>query len=129
MKRLLAPYRTRPDVAFDVGDPLPTYQRSSVCVVPSIEDGFAYVVLEALACGVPVIVSENAGAKDAVIDGENGYIVPAGDAGAIVERLRYLYDSPASLTRMRRRAREVAERYTFAREGRALHILFRELVQ
>jgi len=129
INRLLAPYRTRPDVVFDVGDPLPTYNRASICVVPSIEDGFALVVLEALACGVPVIVSENVGGKDAVVDGENGFIVPARDPEAIAERIRHLYDNPALLTRMQRRARETAEMYTFEREGRALHTLFRGLVQ
>lgn len=128
MNRLLAPYRVRTDVSFAVGDPRPTYRQSSVCVVPSIEDGFAYVVLEALACGVPVIVTENVGGKDAVVDGENGFIVPIRDSEAIAERIRYLYDNPATLARMRQRAREAAEMYTFEREGRSLHNQFMELV-
>jgi glycosyltransferase involved in cell wall biosynthesis len=73
MERLLEPYRGRPDVVFRAGDPAPTYAEASVCVVPSVEDGFAYVVLEALASGCPVVVSDQVGGKDAVVEGENGF--------------------------------------------------------
>jgi alpha-maltose-1-phosphate synthase len=117
---LLQPYRSRPDVVFRSGDPAPTYAEASVCVVPSVEDGFAYVVLEALASGCPVIVSDQVGGKDAVVEGENGFIVPARDAAAIRERLVALCASPAERARMASAARESAERYSFQAEGARL---------
>ncbi|MER3404129.1 MAG: hypothetical protein C4289_02260, partial [Chloroflexota bacterium] len=127
--RLLAPYEHRPDVRFATGDPALTYATASVCVVPSIEDGFGYVVLEALASGAPVIVSDQVGARDAVRPGENGFIVPAGDPVALAERLEYLYRQRAALPRMRAAARAVAEMYSYEREGVALHACFEALLE
>jgi len=49
--------------------------------------------MEAIACGVPVIVTENTGMKEYVKEGVNGYIVPTGSYKAILERLEYLDDA------------------------------------
>jgi len=53
-------------ITISPGDPLPHLLRAAVCVHDSYEDGFAYAPAEALACGVPVIVSEDTGMKDLV---------------------------------------------------------------
>lgn len=66
--------------------------RASVFVLPSIEDGFGLVMAEAMACGCPVIASENTGAVDLFSNGEEGVIVPVGDADALAESLTRLYD-------------------------------------
>src|SRR6202000_3417649 len=58
------------------------YSTASVFIMPSLEDGFGMVALEAMACGCPVIISSNAGAADLVNEGVNGYVVPAGDVDA-----------------------------------------------
>jgi glycosyltransferase involved in cell wall biosynthesis len=60
-------------------------QTSDLFVFPSIEDGFAFVVAEAMACGLPVITTKNTGASDLVLPGENGEIVPIRDSEAIAE--------------------------------------------
>ena len=82
------------------------YGKSSVLVHPSLSDGFGYVVGEAMASGVPVIVTRNTGAADLVVDGKNGYIVPVCDSEAIRERLAHLAAHPALLKEMGRQARE-----------------------
>jgi glycosyltransferase involved in cell wall biosynthesis len=61
------------------------FQTSDIFVFPSIEDGFAIVVGEALACGLPVITTRNTGASDLIQPGENGEIVPIRDPEAIAE--------------------------------------------
>lgn len=76
------------------GDPLPHLQQASVYVHPSYEDGFAYAPMEALACGVPVIVTEDTGMKEYVREGVNGYVVPTGDWEAILERLMICQAKP-----------------------------------
>lgn len=73
-----------------VGDPLPYLQRSDVCVHPSFTDGFGYAPMEALACSVPVIVTDQTGMKEHVREGGNGWIVPAGSWRAILDRLEAL---------------------------------------
>jgi glycosyltransferase involved in cell wall biosynthesis len=70
------------------GDPLPLLQQADVCVHPSYEDGFAYAPMEALACGVPVIVTADTGMKEYVQEGVNGYVVPTGNWEALLERLK-----------------------------------------
>ncbi|GIV61827.1 MAG: hypothetical protein KatS3mg044_0693 [Rhodothermaceae bacterium] len=91
MRRYLERARARdPRIHVQPGDPLPHYQQADVCVHPSYEDGFAYAPAEALACGTPVVVTEDTGMKELVREGENGYIVPTGDVDALYERLAAL---------------------------------------
>jgi glycosyltransferase involved in cell wall biosynthesis len=88
------------------------YGKASVLVHPSLADGFAYVVTEAMASGLPVIVTNNTGASDVVREGENGYVVPAGDEDALAERIAYLYAHREKLPELGRRARETAATLT-----------------
>lgn len=91
MRRYLEGWMARdPRIRVAPGDPLPHYQRADVCVHPTYEDGYAYAPAEALACGVPVIVTEDTGMKELVREGENGFIVPTGDVDALFERMRHL---------------------------------------
>lgn len=76
------------------GDPLPYLHRADVLVHPSFEDGLGLAPLEALACGLPVIVTEDTGMKEYVVNGRNGYILPTGDIDALVEHLRDIRSRP-----------------------------------
>jgi len=67
------------------------YARSSVFVLPSLEDGFAVVCAEAMACGLPVITTVNTGAADIIEDQKDGFIVPIRSPDAIAEHLELLY--------------------------------------
>lgn len=80
------------------GDPLPVLQQADVFVHPTYEDGFGYAPMEALACGVPVIVTKDTGMKEYVQNGVNGYVVPTGNQDAILERLTDLIDNPLATT-------------------------------
>ena len=64
--------------------------RHDVMVFPSLFEGMALVILEAMASGLPVITTPNAGAPDFLSDGEDGFIVPIRDAEAIAEKLEIL---------------------------------------
>ena len=66
---------------------LDVMMESDVLVLPSLGEGFGLVVTEALACGLPVIVTPNVGASDLVHDGQEGFVVPVCSADAIAERL------------------------------------------
>ncbi len=76
--------------------------KASVAVVPSIQDGFAMVVPQILACNVPVIVSKNTGALDIIEDGKSGFIVPIRSSESIAEKIKLLYDNPEKLAEMKR---------------------------
>ncbi|GFP43901.1 hypothetical protein HKBW3C_03030, partial [Candidatus Hakubella thermalkaliphila] len=87
------------------------FKKSDIFAFPSNQDGFGSVVLEAMACGLPVIVSENTGAKDCVRDGIDGFIVPAADVDALCDRINYFYKNRDKVREMGRRAREQALKY------------------
>jgi len=67
---------------------------SHVMVLPSVEEGLALVQAQAMACGCPVIATQNTGARDLFTDGKEGFIVPIRDAAAIADRLQSLADDP-----------------------------------
>ena len=73
------------------------FRESSVMVLPSFEDAFPLVVPQALACGIPCIVSDRVGSKDLIRHRENGSIFPVGDAVALREELRYWSERPGFL--------------------------------
>jgi glycosyltransferase involved in cell wall biosynthesis len=92
MRRFIEEARTQdPRISVRPGDPLPHLQAARLCVHPAYEDGFAYAPAEALACGVPVIVSEDTGMKELVDPGRTGLIVPTGDADVLAAALDAAY--------------------------------------
>jgi glycosyltransferase involved in cell wall biosynthesis len=88
------------------------YRQADVFIFPSFLDSWAQTVIEGMACGTPVIVSDHTGAKEAVEQG-GGFVVPTGDVEAYVEKILYFFDHRDEVERMGRRAREIAQRYTW----------------
>ena len=76
------------------GDPGKELPLADVMVHPTYEDGFALAPLEAICCGVPVVVTDHTGMKDYVEEGKNGYVIPAGDAKSLAERIRQIHLKP-----------------------------------
>jgi glycosyltransferase involved in cell wall biosynthesis len=68
------------------------YRSATLCVVPSLWEGFGYVCAEAMACGLPVIASRVGGLQEIVVEGQSGVLVKPGDAPelakAVIELLR-----------------------------------------
>ncbi|HZR58093.1 MAG TPA: sugar transferase [Terriglobales bacterium] len=86
-----APEVTRPGF---VADTAPYYGLMDVLVLPTYREGFPGVPLEAQASGVPVVTTMATGARDSVIDGETGILVPVGDAKALAAAIdRLLTDT------------------------------------
>jgi glycosyltransferase involved in cell wall biosynthesis len=73
------------------GDPLAHLLRARLCVHAAYEDGFGYAPAEALACGVPVIVSEDTGMKELIEPGRSGLILPTGDLSSLTEAIEAAY--------------------------------------
>ncbi|MEP7098954.1 MAG: glycosyltransferase family 4 protein [Burkholderiales bacterium] len=73
---------------------------SHALALPSLEEGLAMVMAQALACGCPVVATHNSGAADLFSDGVEGAILDAGDAAALTTRLQQIADDPALQARM-----------------------------
>ncbi len=67
------------------------YSQGSVFVLNSIEDGFGMVIIQAMACGLPVIATENTGGPDIIRDGIDGFIIPIRNIEILKEKLYYLH--------------------------------------
>jgi len=86
------------------------YQRASVFALTSDEEGLGVVVLEAMACGVPVVSTRSGGPDGIIADGEDGFLVPLEDASALADRLTLLLENSERNAVMGRRARHTIER-------------------
>ena len=93
------------------GDPLPAYIRAEVFVLPSLNDGFGFVAAEAMACGLPVIVTDQCGVAEHVRDGQTGWVVNAGSTDAIAVALDTALAYRKALEPMGRAARQDAIRF------------------
>lgn len=89
------------------------YSLASVFVFPSLVEGFGLVLLEAMACGIPVITTPNTAGLDIIDDGVEGFIVPIRDVEALKEKLEWCYEHPQELQRMGKAARRKAEKLTW----------------
>jgi len=69
------------------------YSIGSVFCLASIEEGLAMVIPQAMACGLPVICTDNSGGSDIVRDGVDGWVIPAQNVDLISKRIRSLYIS------------------------------------
>lgn len=78
-------------ISIGPGDPLPHLRQARLFVHPAYEDGFAYAPAEALASGVPVLVSEDTGMKELIDPGVTGMILPTGDVSALTEAIDAAY--------------------------------------
>lgn len=93
------------------GESLPVYQQSELLVVPTLEDGLPFVLPEGLACGLPVIVTREAGAAECVRPGESGWVVPAGDVDSLVAAIEEALRRRKELMSMGQQGRADVEQY------------------
>jgi glycosyltransferase involved in cell wall biosynthesis len=96
------------------------YAAADVFVLPSLVEGFPLTALEAMACGLPVIVSENTFGLDVITDGVDGFVVPIRDSDAIAERLLTLAADPELRRKMGEAAARRAQDFSWANYGQRI---------
>jgi glycosyltransferase involved in cell wall biosynthesis len=102
---------------------------SHVMVLPSVEEGLAYVQGQAMACGCPVVATEHTGARDLFTDGKEGFIVPIRNPNAIAKRLQSLADSPDTRMSMSEAAlQRVQSMGGWEQYGERMYRIFSELI-
>jgi glycosyltransferase involved in cell wall biosynthesis len=82
------------------------YSQGSVFVMPSIEEGLARVIPQAMSSGLPVICTINTGGEDIVRDNLDGFVIPIRDIEKLKEKLVYLYENPEICKKMGQSAKE-----------------------
>jgi glycosyltransferase involved in cell wall biosynthesis len=105
------------------------YAAADAYVGPSLEDTFALPAAEAMACGLPVIISARAGASDIVHDGVDALVLSdPKDAGALAAMIRRLCADGPFRARLGVEAAKTARQYTWERNGRELAAIFGEVL-
>lgn len=89
------------------------YQKSDVFVFPTLGEGYGMVILEALSCGVPCIVSDLAGGDDAIIEGYNGFKFKAGDDDDLYNKIMWFMNHPDKLPELSQNSRTSVEKQTW----------------
>ncbi len=127
------PYRTRLQERVELTGRRPRdevrrhYEWADLFVFPSICEGSATVNYEALAAGLPVITTPNAGSV--VRDGVEGFIVPIRDAAALAAKIEQLATNPSLLAHMAQKARERAAEFSWEKYGERLARTLEEIMQ
>jgi glycosyltransferase involved in cell wall biosynthesis len=113
----------RPDVEFH-------YAAADVYVGPSLEDAFGMPPLEAMACGVPSIVSSQAGVSEVITEGVDGFILAdPHDSGRLAELIDLLCSNKALRQKIGEAAAMTAQQYTWDKNAAQLGQLFKEVLR
>lgn len=96
-----------------VHDVFPLLKASDLFCLPSRTEGFSNALLEAMACGLPCVATRVGGNPEAIIHGENGYLVPSDDPAATANFIISVLDDPETAMQLGRAARKtVISRFT-----------------
>lgn len=91
------------------------YQNADLFVFPSVAEGFAQVLLESLACGLPILSTTHTAAPDLITEGKEGFIVEPRRPDLLAERIGWCVAHRRELEEMRLEARRTAEQFTWER--------------
>ena len=101
-----------------------------VLLLPSDNEPFGRVIIEAMRAGRPVVATNAGGVPEIVVDGETGYLVPVGGVDAMVEALRRLAAQPRLREEMGERARlRVAEHFTIEATARGVRAVYDDVIR
>jgi len=101
--------------------------RALVLVAPSRQEGFSNVIVEAMACGAPIVATDCHGPREIVNAGVNGSVVPVGDEAALARAVEELLREPERRARYREAALRRAQEFAVATVSERYMSLFREL--
>lgn len=112
------------------GKKVEIYQSADILVLPSHNEGLPYVIIEALASGLPIIASSVGGIPEVIRHGENGYIIKPGDSQSLAKYILLLASKPELRKIIGKRNRERAlEYYSLGAAFSQLEKLFDEVTE
>jgi glycosyltransferase involved in cell wall biosynthesis len=102
--------------------------RADVMALPSIAEGFGLAILEAMACGVPVICTHNTGGADLITNGQDGFVTPIRDVSAIIQIIEAGVSNRERFYEIGQKSRTLVERLTWASYRQNFAAAYRSLL-
>jgi len=103
--------------------------QSDLFVLPSWGEGYGIVYIEAMAAGCIAVGAVSEGIEDTITDGENGFLVPAGDVDATERVMREVFANREAYEALRRKGQADAKQLTWARNAQTVEAIYREAIQ
>jgi len=103
------------------------YNEADVFVMPSFNEGMSNNLLEAMASGLPVLMTPTGGAKELIKNRENGYLIKMRDVDSIVEKLKILIDNPQKCETLGQASRRLAETLSWESVANKYIALYNEI--
>jgi L-malate glycosyltransferase len=101
---------------------------SNVGVLSSKAEGFANAILEYMAAGLPVVATDVGGVREAIVEGETGFIVPSGDHAQMAERIIQVLSNDEQARAMGARGKAIVEKFSSVNHLRNTLELYQELL-
>jgi glycosyltransferase involved in cell wall biosynthesis len=106
------------------------YRESDLFVFPSVNEGLAQVLLEAMASGLPVVASDLSGADDCVMEGVEGFVTPVRDVARLAEKIWWCYQHRDETRAMGWAARaRIESQFTLSHYNQRMIALYRSLAE
>lgn len=102
---------------------------SDLFVLPSLSEGFPVTVLEAMACGLPILTTYVRGLPEIINDGENGFLIEPQSSAQIAEKASFILRNDILRERMSRNNRECVRRYDWESIGSSLEEVYSEITR
>ena len=91
--------------------------QADVFVLPTLDEGFAAVQLQAMACGLPLLTTTNSGGEDVLREGREGFVVPIRNPEALAEKIDWFASHPQERRAMGHSAVTASAGFTWDRYG------------
>lgn len=101
---------------------------SDLFVLPSWGEGYGIVYIEAMAAGCIAVGARGEGIADTIADGENGFLIPAGDTGETERVMRDVFEHPRAYEALRERGRRTARALTWEKNARLTEDVYRQAI-
>ncbi|MBL4588317.1 glycosyltransferase family 4 protein [Candidatus Babeliales bacterium] len=104
------------------------YQQASLFVLPSLQEGLAMVLIEAMASGLPLLATNRTGAEDIIIDAQQGFIIDSSNSNLLAEKIAWGFENQDELFEMGQKGAIQAKKYTWDLYGDAVTKKYEEIL-
>ena len=105
------------------------YNAASLLILPTLYEGFPLVTLEAMACGLPIVISKECPAREIINDGIEGFIVNERNPKVYAEKVKNILDNDRHYQEISFKCRKLAEKYSWEKQGKEYLKIYESIIR